>query len=259
MQRFFAVIELASSPFISAKGPAQFVSNNGAAFKAANNVKIFGPGVIGRSSHHGIHGNNNSNVTITGITFRDFEVAAVAMNRIHTLEIRDNFVSNNRHDVPVVGMFSAARFIRPYGKYLKYMGYSVKDENGNIWKTAEQAYDNLIESINNVYDDVINGNGVIDKVAHPEEHHLYDNPHRAVDGPCYAFVVHGLGPSIGGQGEKFNETHSNVTSSNINIQDNIINGLRCWNNEVPALFNSGKWLVIRVQIYLQYMCHSYHL
>ena len=101
MQRFFAVIELASSPFISAKGPAQFVSNNGAAFKAANNVKIFGPGVIGRSSHHGIHGNNNSNVTITGVTFRDFEVAAVAMNRINNLEIRDNFVSNNRHDVPV--------------------------------------------------------------------------------------------------------------------------------------------------------------
>jgi hypothetical protein len=236
MQRFFAVIELASSPFISAKGPAQFVSNNGAAFKAANNVKIVGPGVIGRSSHHGIHGNNNSNVTITGITFRDFEVAAVAMNRIHTLEIRDNFVSNNRHDVPVVGMFSAARFIRPYGKYLKYIDYSVKDENGTVWKTAEHAYDDLITSINKVYDDVSN-HGFIQKDKNPQEFHLFDNPHRAVDGPCYAFLVHGKGPAVGGQGEMFNELDSSTTSSDIVIQDTIlVNGIKCWNNEVPALF-----------------------
>ena len=51
MQRFFAVIELANSPFIPGAGPAQFVSDG--AYAAANNVNIFGPGVIGRSSHHG--------------------------------------------------------------------------------------------------------------------------------------------------------------------------------------------------------------
>jgi len=53
MQRFFAVIELASSPFIPGVGPAQFVSGNGTAYSAANNVNILGPGIIGRSSHHG--------------------------------------------------------------------------------------------------------------------------------------------------------------------------------------------------------------
>ena len=53
MQRFFSVIELASSPFISNAGPAQFVSDDGAAYAAANNVNIYGPGTIGRSSHHG--------------------------------------------------------------------------------------------------------------------------------------------------------------------------------------------------------------
>ena len=53
MQRFFAVIELASSPFIPGVGPAQFVSGNGTAYIAANNVNILGPGTIGRSSHHG--------------------------------------------------------------------------------------------------------------------------------------------------------------------------------------------------------------
>jgi hypothetical protein len=52
MQRFFAVIELASSPFISGAGPANFVGE-GEAFVPARNVSILGPGSIGRSSHHG--------------------------------------------------------------------------------------------------------------------------------------------------------------------------------------------------------------
>lgn len=52
MQRFFAVIELASAPFISSVGPAQFVGE-GEVFDPASNVQILGPGTIGRSSHHG--------------------------------------------------------------------------------------------------------------------------------------------------------------------------------------------------------------
>ena len=51
-QRFFAVIELADSPFIPSVGPAQFVAD-GNSFKAASDVRIIGPGTIGRSSHHG--------------------------------------------------------------------------------------------------------------------------------------------------------------------------------------------------------------
>ena len=53
MQRFFSVIELANSPFIPGVGPAQFVSGGGTAYVSATNVTVFGPGVIGRSSHHG--------------------------------------------------------------------------------------------------------------------------------------------------------------------------------------------------------------
>ena len=184
----------------------------------------------------GIHGNDNTNVKIAAVEFRDFEVAAVALNNVDGLEIVENTISGNRKDVPVTGLFSAARFIRPYAKYLKYINYSLKDENGTIWKTAEQAYDHLIASINNVYEDVIYNGGTIDSVTHPIEHHLFDNPHRVVDGPCYAILVHGKGPAVGGQGEIFNEIDPTTTSSNIVIQDNIINGIKCWNNEVPALF-----------------------
>lgn len=51
-QRFFALIELNSSPFSPGVGPAQFVGD-GDTFAAASNVRILGPGTLGRSSHHG--------------------------------------------------------------------------------------------------------------------------------------------------------------------------------------------------------------
>ena len=60
----------------------------------------------------GIHGNDNSHVTIEDVTFTDFEVAAVSLNNVDTLRIEDCRVEKNRHDVPVVGLFSSARFIR---------------------------------------------------------------------------------------------------------------------------------------------------
>lgn len=109
-------------------------------------------------------------------------------------------------------------------------------ESGEIkMKSAADVYNELIVSINKVYDDVVLGDGFIDKDKHPEEHYLFDNPFRAVDGPCYAFLAHGLGPAVGGQGENFLDDDT-VTSSNVVIKGNTINDIKCWNNEVPALF-----------------------
>ena len=102
-------------------------------------------------------------------------------------------------------------------------------------KSAADAYDKLITSINNVYEDVVLGNGQIDEKKHPEEFHLFNNPFNVVDGPCYVFLVHGRGPAVGGQGESFNNDDDNVTSSNVVIKNNRINDIQCWNNEVPAL------------------------
>ena len=104
-------------------------------------------------------------------------------------------------------------------------------------RSAADIYADLISSINNVYEDVVLGAGRISETAHPDEHHLFGNPFRAIDGPCYAFLVHGHGPAVGGQGFDFN-TDATFTSSNVVIKDNTINNIRCWNNEVPALFGA---------------------
>lgn len=104
----------------------------------------------------------------------------------------------------------------PYGKYLKKIGYSMPlydASSGQVLnKHAANAYDSLIESINNVYEDVILGTGTIDSKTHPDEYHLYNNPFHVVDGPCYAFVVHGKGPAVGGQGEIFNDSDDSKTA-----------------------------------------------
>lgn len=108
LQRFFALIELASSPFLPKVGPHDF----GDGFVPATDVKILGPGTLGRSSHHGIHGNENSNIVVRDITFEDFEVGAVSLNNIDDLIIEGCKIEKNRHNVPVIGMWSAALFIR---------------------------------------------------------------------------------------------------------------------------------------------------
>ena len=105
--------------------------------------------------------------------------------------------------------------------------------------TAAQVYDALLASIENVYNDVVFGSGFIDSNTHPEEHKLYDNPFRVVDGPCYALVVHGKGPAVGGQGEIFAEAARGLTSSRVTIENNSISNIKCWNNEVPATVLGG--------------------
>ena len=51
-QRFCAIIELASTPFIPTQGPSDF----GPTIQSAKNCTIMN-GTLGQVSHHGIHGN----------------------------------------------------------------------------------------------------------------------------------------------------------------------------------------------------------
>eukprot|EP01082_Thalassiosira_pseudonana_P006261 g5838.t1 g5838 contig20:267481-269540(+) len=232
LQRFFAVIELASAPFISGAGPAQFVSD---ALVSATNFKLQGPGVIGRSSHHGIHGNNNVDVVINNVVFRDFEVAAVSLNNVKGLDIVNCNIPHNRQDVPILGSFSAAKQILPYLKALKSSSYSMP-LRGRV-TTVTEVYDAIVSSIANVYRDVMN-TGFIDEYAHPDEYKLFNNPHRVVDGPCYAFLVHGKGPAVGGVG--FAMTRDiDAASTNVNIANNNIENVVCFTNEVPASVVDG--------------------
>ena len=152
MQRFFAVFELASAPFTDTVGPHDFVSST---FTPANNFKLTGPGVVGLSSHHGIHGNENNNVEISGVTFKDFEVGAVSLNNVKGLEIENCNIPSNRQDVPILGSFSATLQIRPYLKQLKATNPGYSMTLGGSVKSVEDVYATLVNHIANVYKDVM--------------------------------------------------------------------------------------------------------
>lgn len=242
LQRFFSVIELANAPFIDDTGPADFIIGDSSRrdrpfqddpfyqFESASQVSIFGPGTIGRSSHHGIHGNDNVDVIIENVNFIDFEVAAISLNNVDNLRVENCTIERNRKDVPVLGMFSAAKFIRGYGEKLVELDYSMNLRGVEV--RAEKLYENLVKAIENVYFDVIK-NGVIDKDTHKEEYDLFHNINSVVDGPCYGFLIHGKGPAVGDFALELEYAHAR-TSSNIAIRNNIIENITCWTNEVPG-------------------------
>lgn len=112
-QRFFAVIELANSPFIPGQGPGNF----GSKIRTSRDV-IIKNGTIGRSSHHGIHGNFPKRLLIENVTIEDFEVAALALNGSDSVVCNNVKCQNSRSDVPVISTYSASRFARLFAKKL---------------------------------------------------------------------------------------------------------------------------------------------
>ena len=230
LQRFFSVIELTDQPFIGGQGPSDF----GDEIKSAKNVWIVN-GTIGRSSHHGIHGNGNKNIRIINVDFEDFEVGAVALNGVKNLVIIGS-TAKNRENVPVIGTYSNARFIAPYVNWLVDTGSTTTLNVQGIDLTVVEIQDALRESINNVYHDVISeGLGFIDETEHPNEYALYHNKHGVIDGNSYGYLVNPLGAAVGGF-----PSQPDIPAKNIFFKDVHVLSQRAFINEVVALKQNGK-------------------
>lgn len=228
------MIELADQPFIPAQGPSDF----GGELKAARNVTVKN-GTIGRSSHHGIHGNDNKNVTIKNVDFRDFEVAAVALNGVQNLKIEDSRASN-REDVPIIGTFSNARFISAYVDWLVNTASATTLEVQGVMLTATQIRDALRASVNAVHEDVItDGLGFIDELQHPDEYALYHNKHGLLDGNSYGYLVNPLGVAVNG----FPSQPADAPAKNVSLRDVHIESQRAFINEIVAVKKNGKAVI----------------
>lgn len=237
LQRFFAVIELADQPFVPGQGPASF----GTELEAAHNVTIKN-GTIGRSSHHGIHGNANANVTVSGIEFEGYEVGAVALNGVDGLHVR-NVTATNRKDVPVLGTFSSARFIQAYVDWLVATSSTTTLTVDGVEMTAADVQADLRVAIDNTHHDIIvdphvvDGYAQIDPTTHPDEYAVFHNPLGIIDGNSYSFLVNNLGVAVNG----FPHVPDGVTripSKNISFTNVRVFDQEAFINEVPAV-NAG--------------------
>jgi len=99
--KVFALIELNNSPF-----PHLIFAFTGEnEIKNAHNVVIKN-GTLGRNSHHGIHGNNNSNIAIYDLVVKDWEVAGISLNGLKSGEIKNVAISGVEHAVPFTGLLA---------------------------------------------------------------------------------------------------------------------------------------------------------
>lgn len=217
-QRFYANIELADQPFIPFQGPSNF----GAVLKSAKNVLVTN-GKIGLSSHHGIHGNNCDNIMMKNLVFENFEVASVSLNGSSHIHMDNVNVVKNRQDVPVLGTFSAARFIKLFVECLKADGHPNLD---TLTNGAESYYEKLKYDVDDCFNCVIFNNGTVNE--------LFKNPSGLIDGNPYGIVINTKGVAVGGfLNDRLNQRSGEVCELYMNncSVNNIVGKV----NEIVAL------------------------
>ena len=220
-QRFFANIETASAPFIPKQGPSTNGFSNASNYKAGENVLIKN-GVLARSSHHGIHGNKNTNIIIQDISTTNFEVAGIALNGT-TVGILDNIdISGTSLDMRVLSTYSQARFIRSFLKTVKSRNVTATLNGKSIDTIITELNTGLEEAKNAVMTDTTPSN-------------MFGNTNFACgyDGNVYGLVLNVNGVVING----FIETRpsSAIGNQDIYLQDITIKNIISRPVEIIAL------------------------
>ena len=167
LQRFFSVIELASSPFIPKQGPHIFSDTLTSADKC-----LIMNGSLVNSSHHGIHANNAQNVVIYNLKILDFEVAAIALNGSTNSVISNCLCSGKNTGIQVLSCFSQAIFTARVLENIKEVENAVYS---NIDNDIQQAFSEIMRNDiqstyfenktkqydGNMYGIVLNVNGIV--------------------------------------------------------------------------------------------------
>lgn len=212
-QRFFALIELANSPFIPNTGPANFGKDIQSAFNL-----IIKNGTLGLSSHHGIHGNNNHHILIENIIFKDFEVAAISLNGGKHIYINNCTIKGNNTNIPSNAMLSQSIFALPFLKTIKEKNPDAFLQTKLGKKTIQQILITLEQEIDSFFNSM------------PYEG-LFGNPSGLLDGNSYGIVLNSSGPVIGSFKDysPTNDTNCYIVIENTTIENIISSGM-----EIPG-------------------------
>lgn len=224
-QRFYANIELANSPFVTKQGPSNF--QGGTPYKAASNVLIYNsdsnnPSYLGRSSHHGIHANVANNVVIYNIHFKNYEVAAIALNGTTLGVLSDIYALKTKKKVPILSTYSQARFIRTFLKSIavsqptltlndKKVGDIYATLKNDLDYTFNQFFSTNTTSLNNIPDNFEDG-----------RFNYFKNKNLGYDANVYGIVLNVRGVVINDFfKERTNEMigNKNIHLDNINISN----------------------------------------
>ena len=192
-QRFHALIELANQPFVPGQGPAGF----GPELRSARLVWIRN-GELGRTSHHGIHGNQMRDVLISDVTFRDYEVAAISLNGGHRIVIRDCQLEGTSTNIPILGTYSTGRFLRLVGQQrlrreLVDLDTTLPGAQNEAQRCAIRSLGDILcqalEALDAVLDDAFDA-AMYNSAEMPP---LFENRERLADANPYGIALHARG------------------------------------------------------------------
>ena len=220
-QRFYAHIELASSPFIPSQGPANF----GPTIVWADKLWITN-GYLGLSSHHGIHGNNMQNVIIDNLNIYDYEVGAISLNGGEHILTRNVNVSNVLNKIRVTSAFSQCRFIRPFLQKIidEDPTYSVTLEGESL--TASDILSKLQLELDEAYNTIVNENENLPSSS------LFYNKTQKSDCDCYGFLFNSKGVAVNGFKKNRDGAIGNI---DIIIHDCNLNKLKTTAEEIIGI------------------------
>ena len=223
LQRFFALIQLNSFPFIPNVGP---IPNNPGSdfFKIARNCVIKN-GILGRSSHQAILGNGNSNIVCQDLIITHFEVSGITLNNvtnclIDRIKIINSLGYEKNHPVPFTPLFtgflSILKLLKQleqtssvinFSKYLHNLLYYVIDVID-----SSNCFSSLLEFHNKLKNICIDSK-ILDSLVNMSPHSLCN--------------IHGIkitvaGPSIG---HFIDNVNSEIISENILLSNITISNL----------------------------------
>jgi len=206
-QRFFACIELASSPFIPKQGPISMSQKSN--FVAASNCVIKN-GFLGKSSHHGIHGNDMNKVVIKDLVITDFEVAGIALNGATDSIIKNVKIKDSSTNVKILSTFSQCSIIN---KFIKKIKLNNKDAFIKV-NNEDIRIDNIITDLNTCIDRA--QQGIFDKI--------FVNESEFPDANIYGLVLNSNGVVINDFShgrKKESKGNKNILLENIEIYNLI--------------------------------------
>jgi len=222
-QRFCALIELASSPFIPKQGPADF----GYSITSASNV-IIKNGTLGQVSHHGIHGNGCNNIRIENIEFKNFEVAAVSINGGVNITVNNCRVLHVNRHIEVLSTYSHAKFGLP-----KLIAINKKSDKELFLHTH---YGDI--SLLKIQEDLENAISKFESYTEmnfPTTDSIFHNKTGLYDGNVYGMVFNSLGVVVGDF--KPMRDSKTIGNQNIKIKNTTIENIISDATEVASLYN----------------------
>ena len=215
-QRFFSLIELSSKMFEPIQGPSAWGFDDE---YYATNVEIKGPGILGITSHHGIHGNLAQNVYIHDLDVQHFDVAGIACNGCEELTIENVIIGPQNNQIPTLGRYTHARAFLPRLKHLNdKFGDELITFYGRAQTTVSKLCSRMVNQMDMIYNNWINNKEYDDNdkewIAAKK---IFKNPTGWMDGgSSYGLVINGKGAAVVGIGVRTTETRK-IRINNVEI------------------------------------------